>query len=232
MDSPGKIYLADQRGLDESSILRRYSTFNFEKFYSEHKEPFAEIFLLNDDSIACGKMTFFLSKQDSLQILMPITGGLDVVLNGKEYALETGQIQALNVSKGEVLEISNPYKDDVMNYLQIGISTDIFLLRHSEMLYNFSFDQDKNQLIEVISNNKLPFKLSAGIFAGQVEAIYKMQNSESKFYAFIIDGAFEVEGRLLQARDGLALWNTNEVELEALSNNAIVLVLELKPSIF
>lgn len=226
MESPGKIYLADQRGFVESSILQRYSTFNFEKYYSEHKKPFGNLFLLNDESIAGGKLTFFLSKEDSLQIFMPVTGGIDIVANGKEYALETGQVQVLNLGKGEVLEISNPYQNDTINYIQIGISTDMFLLRHSEMLFNFDFEKDKNQLIEIISNPKLPFKLSAGIFAGREEVVYKMKSPESCFYTFVIDGAFEIEGRLMHARDGLALWNTDRIEIEALSNNAIVLVLE------
>jgi len=36
-----------------------------------------------------------------------------------------------------------------------------------------------------------------------------------------------VEGRLLHARDGLTLWETEEAEMEALSNDAIVLLIEL-----
>lgn len=226
MKSPGKIYLADQRGFIESSVLQRYSTFNFEKYYSEHAEPFSDLFLLNDDSIAGGKLTFFLSKADSLQIFMPITGRVDIVCNGKEYALETSQVQVLNLGKGEVLEISNPYQNDTVNYIQIGIRTDIFLLRHSEMLFNFDFEKHKNQLIEIISNPKLPFKLSAGVFERREEVVYKMQSPESNFYAFIIDGAFEIGGRLLNRRDGLALWNAEKIELKALDNNAMVLVLE------
>jgi len=227
MDSPGKIYLADQRGLVKSSIFQRYSTFNFDKFYSEHKEPFGDLFLLNDDSIAPGKLTFFLSKEDSFQIFMPITGGIDIVANGKEYAFETGQIQVLNLGKGEVLEISNPYQNDNINYIQIGLSTDLFLLRNSEMLFNFEFEKTRNKLIEIVSSPKLPFKLSAGIFDGRKEVDYKMKSPETSFFAFIVDGVFEIEGRLLHARDGLALWNIDSVELEALSDNAIVLVLEL-----
>lgn len=226
MKSPGKIYLANQRGFIESSILQRYSTFNFEKYNNEDAEPFGDLFLLNDDSIAGGKLTFFLSKADSHQIFMPITGGVDIVFNGKEYNLETGQIQVLNLGKGEVLEISNPYQNDTINYIQIGIRTDMFLLRHSEMLFNFDFEKDKNQLIEIISNPKLPLKLSAGVFEGREEVIYKMQSPESSFYAFIIKGAFRIEGRLLDARDGLAIWDRENVEIEALDNNAIVLMLE------
>jgi len=226
MKSPGKIYLADQRGFMKSSILQRYCTFNFEKYYSEHAEPFGDLFLLNDDSIAGGKLTFFLSKADSLQIFMPITGGIGIVFNGKEYALETGQVQVLNLGKGEVLEISNPYHNDTINYIQIGIRTDVFLLRHSEMLFNFDFEKDKNKLIEIVSSPKLPFKLSAGIFSEKREAVYKMKSPESSFYAFIIKGAFKIEGKLLHAHDGLAIWDRENVEIGALDNNAMVLVLE------
>ncbi|MGM9477687.1 hypothetical protein ACS5PU_14740 [Pedobacter sp. GSP4] len=224
--TPGKIFLADQRGLAESSVLSRYSTFNFEKFYSEHKAPVGDLFLCNDESINGGKVTFFLSKEDSFQIFFPVTGGIDVVQGNKEFSVDTGKVQVLNTGKGEVLEISNPYPNDRINYIQLGIKTDFFLLRPSEMLYSFDFEKDQNQLIEIISNPKLPFKLSAGIFAGREEAIYRMQNHSNKFYCFVIDGAFEIEGRLMHARDGLALWDIEEVELEALSNNAIVVVLE------
>ena len=43
----------------------------------------------------------------------------------------------------------------------------------------------------------------------------------------VIEGAFEVHGRLLHARDGLALWDTSIAEIEALSNDAIILLVEL-----
>ncbi len=90
--SPGKIYLADQRGLTETSTLRRYSTFNFENYYNEHKERFDHLFICNDDSLLGGKLNFFLSKEDSFQIFMPITGGIDLVQGGKEFSVDAGQV--------------------------------------------------------------------------------------------------------------------------------------------
>ncbi|MFD2285698.1 hypothetical protein GJU39_08695 [Pedobacter petrophilus] len=227
--SPGKIYLADQRGLTETSIIRRYSTFNFDQYYSEHKEPFGDLFICNDEYVAAGKMAFFLSKEDSYQIFMPVTGGIDVVQGNKEFTIEAGQIQVLNLGKGEVLEISNPYPTDTVNYIQLGIKTDLFLLKASEMLFHFDFEKNQHQLIDIISHPKLPFRLTAGLFAGREEVIYQLKNSRHKFYTFVIDGAFEVEGRLLHARDGLALWELGQIELEALSNNAIIITLELLP---
>lgn len=35
-----------------------------------------------------------------------------------------------------------------------------------------------------------------------------------------ISGAFEINGRLMHARDGLALWDVNSIEIEALSAEA------------
>jgi len=226
---PGKIYLADQRGLTETASLRRQSTFNFEKFYSEHKAPSGNLFICNDEYLAPGKLSFFLSKADSYQIFIPITGGIDIVQGGKEFSIKTGQIQILNLGKGEVLDISNPYPEDTVNYLQLGILTDLFLLRPSEMLFEFDFEKNQNNLIDIIAHPKLPFRLTAGFFAGRAETIYQMKRSEHNFFAFIIDGAFEIEGRLMHARDGLALWDLENVALEALSNNAIILTLEQIP---
>lgn len=228
MESPGKIYLADQRGLTETSILRRCSTFNFEKYFDEHKQPFQSLFLCNDESIAGGKLTFFLCKENSTQIFIPITGGINIVAKTKQFSVETGQIQILQLEKGEVLEISNPYKEDTINYIQIGIKNDDYFFSKNTS-FDFDFEKNPNQLIEIINDGKMPFKLSMGIFAGRNEAVYTMINSANGFYTFIIDGAFEIEGRLMHSRDGLALWNTESVTLEALSNNAIVVALELLP---
>ena len=43
----------------------------------------------------------------------------------------------------------------------------------------------------------------------------------------MIQGAFEVQHRLLKSRDALALWNVVEVEIEALSNEAIIVLIEM-----
>ena len=50
--STEKIYLADQRGLTETSMIRRYSTFNFDQYYNKHKEPFGDLFICNDEFLA------------------------------------------------------------------------------------------------------------------------------------------------------------------------------------
>ena len=56
---------------------------------------------------------------------------------------------------------------------------------------------------------------------------YNLQNKKNAIYIFVIEGAFEGQDSLLHAKDGLAIWNTNEVDFEASSNNGILLLLEI-----
>jgi quercetin 2,3-dioxygenase len=46
-------------------------------------------------------------------------------------------------------------------------------------------------------------------------------------FVYILEGAFEVQYRLMEKGDGLALLNTRNMEIEALSNDAIILILDM-----
>jgi len=48
-------------------------------------------------------------------------------------------------------------------------------------------------------------------------------------YCFVLAGTFEIDGRLLHNRDGIALTATEKIEMEALSDHALLLTVELSP---
>ena len=66
-----------------------------------------------------------------------------------------------------------------------------------------------------------------GLDYGREESIYKVKNAGNCLYIFVIEGAFEVDNKLMEARDGLAIWNADEIEFEALSNDAMLLIFEV-----
>ena len=78
-----------------------------------------------------------------------------------------------------------------------------------------------------VGESSFPFSISIGKFDGRGETTYRVKNKDAGLFVFVLEGAFEVQGTLLHARDGLALWETDEVEMEALSNDAIILLVEL-----
>jgi hypothetical protein len=88
--------------------------------------------------------------------------------------------------------------------------------------YTIDLDQ-QNQLTAL---GDLTPDLHIGQYQGRSEGTYIPRDPTKGTFAFVIHGAFEIENRLLEARDAIALWNTPEVAFEALSNDAIVLFIE------
>jgi len=63
-------------------------------------------------------------------------------------------------------------------------------------------------------------------YDGRIDDVYKIKNTDCRIFAFVIDGAFAVQNRMMQAIDGLALWNVDEKEFEASSNEATIVFME------
>ena len=70
------------------------------------------------------------------------------------------------------------------------------------------------------------YAISIGKFSGRRESIYHRKYPNTGIFAYVLKGVFEVEGRLLHERDGLELYDSEFVEIEALSNDAVILVFE------
>jgi hypothetical protein len=62
---------------------------------------------------------------------------------------------------------------------------------------------------------------------GRQEDIYHLKNPDHGLFVIFIEGAFEVQNRLMEARDGLSLQNPGKLEFESLSNDAIILIIEV-----
>jgi len=220
----GKIFLADQRGVKQTHQLKRWSTFNFEDFNDVNKTAIDRLYLLNDDHLAGWQRTAFEIAKDSYVFVLPITGAVNYA-DDKDNETDIDVEEALIVfaENGTRVRLTNPFKNDVVNYLCICLKADEIAPNTPQF---FRFDLTKGNELLKVNANSLPFKFSIGRFDGRKEATVHLSFT-STFYAFVISGAFEVDGRLLHEKDGLALWDTNKIELEALSNNAIILTIEI-----
>ncbi|MGI4020642.1 MAG: hypothetical protein ACRYFA_03990 [Janthinobacterium lividum] len=233
--SPGQIYLADQRGLAETNSFRRYCTFNYAAYFAEHRKPFGKLEVFNDEILAAKQASDFNIKQAAYIVLIPVTG--EIIFEdaqGKVTTVDVGEIFVSHQLKNSSFKILNPYEADWINFLYLQVQANEEASNPVAKTFSFDFDATPNALIKVVSGEKettqtLPFNMYMGRFDGRSDTVFTMQNSSSKLFAFVIAGAFEFQGRLLHERDGLALWDLHEADLEALSNNAVVLMLEIKP---
>lgn len=232
--TPGQIYLADQRGVTATEKLTRCCTFNYGEYSNPHRKPFGPLLTLNDELYAPGTKVSYIATCALWSVIIPVTGQVDWKDDlGHTGSVDVGQVQVRYIPSGNIIELNNLYTDDQINFLYLEFKADpIGLSTLLPELYEFDFDGRQNQLIDILSGNQpdslkqLPFKLHIARFDGREEALYPVKGN-SLFFAFIIAGAFELHGRLMHPRDGLALWDLHEADMEALSNNAVILVIEM-----
>jgi hypothetical protein len=89
--SPGKIFLDEQRGFSENEILQRYCTFNFDGFQREGKEPFGNLYTLNDEVLSAGSVSKQLALHNNYLLLIPVTGAITYTDNSRWLELEPGE---------------------------------------------------------------------------------------------------------------------------------------------
>ncbi|GAB3873264.1 hypothetical protein GCM10028824_24680 [Hymenobacter segetis] len=230
--TPGKIFLADERGLAESDRFRRYSTFSFGPWAHPHKGPFGRLYGLNEETLAGGHALDFTVVEASHVVVIPITGAVALGSFGQsETTVSVEETTVLTLPAGSTLRVRNPYNTELVSLLYLWLLADAPVANSSEQRGSFNSEAIHNQLTRLLpaTANPLPFTVSLGRFAGRQEAIYQLENPANTVFVFALAGAFEVESRLMHEKDGLALWNVAEIELEALSNDALILVLEMAP---
>ncbi|OUJ70454.1 pirin family protein [Hymenobacter crusticola] len=234
--SPGKLFLAYQRGRLETAEFRRICTFQFGAYVHEHKQPFGRLLALNEETLV-GRHTVSLPVPVAAHVLvLPITGAVWAgVALGSPALVEVEELYLLRVEAGGTVQFTNPYETELISFLHIWLLAPVGTLAPPRK-FAFDLESQPNQLVVAtpLSSGspveqlapELSFRVQMGRFVGRAETSCALP-ANAHCFAFVLAGAFEVAGRLLHAGDGLALWNTPSVELEALSNNAVVVTLAL-----
>lgn len=222
---PAQIYKSDSRGVFTSKEHHCLATFNFEHYQDLSRKAFGSLQILNEVVLAPQqRMTRFINPNTNV-VILPLFGGIDYKDNiGNEEFLHVEQIRVLAADQDLSLEIFNPYKKENVSYLEIDFQMGEQYFKNYFQQYNVDFIKRNklNSLFEV--ERALGFM---GIYDGRKEGFYTLKNSSNGVFVFVVNGAFEVENRLLESKDGLSMQNVNTIEWEALSENAILLVIEV-----
>ncbi|AEV99001.1 hypothetical protein A4D02_10610 [Niastella koreensis] len=223
----GKIFLAEERGHHETDWFRSFNTFNFGQYQQEHKLPFGPFYVLNDETLAGGKSISMTVEADSVIVLIPVVGTIAYTDSaGHANCVSAGECLLYTTPKNTTIQISNPYHDELVNFLQLWFYKLGNERDNAPQVTLFNIINNTNQLVPIPVTHP-HYKFSIGKYNGREESVYKLSQLQNGLFAFVIQGAFEVQYRLLHPRDGLALWEASEIELEALSNDAIILVMEI-----
>lgn len=170
----------------------------------------------------------------------------------KEVLLEAKSSYHYIYNYGKELLLIPLFGDVVVNEKQIFTNSififknkeisKIFIENNSENTINFLIVElkgEQNKNVEEVSEimilrnglSKMIPNLSIqnyiGIFDGREEISLGDFNKSSKIFALVLHGAFEFQNRLLETRDALVIWDIEEIEMESLSENALILIFEI-----
>lgn len=223
--NPAQIFRSDLRTVSKSDAFLNLATFNFEGSDDVSRKPFGTLKVLNEVTIGPLSKRFTFIDANTEIMLLPLFGGIAYKDSlGDEDFIRIEQIKHLSAQQGTSFELSNPYELENVSYLEVRFCAKATNFKPSSSRSDFDFSE-RNKLIPLFG---FPDTLGfIGIYDGRKEDFYALKNNLNGVFVFVISGAFEVENRLLQEKDGLSFKKIETVEWEALSENAILLVFEI-----
>lgn len=225
IQTPARIYLQNQRMETVNEGLRISQTL-------KDKEPIGSLIAFNEVSLDAGQSIDIKTDVLTEIILLPFIGGLELISAGNDSIfLSVGETFRFFEFPESDFKIANPYPTETISYLQIHVrpdlSSDVANNLFDELPVNRFSVEEINTLLPAFTNLSRSVSAAIGQYNGREEGMYVLNNPKRTAFAYVINGAFEVQNRLLEKGDGLSLWELEEVEFEALSDGAVILLMEI-----
>lgn len=220
LQNPSQILKSELRGTIASDSYNCFSTFNYLSYQEESRNSFGSLSILNDETLAPKKSIDYTLEEDQTIVLIPLVGALDVIYLDTSEFVTTNQIRVFSAKKGTHFTISNPYEKELINFIQLRFRSTTII---SETI-SFTLE-NRNSIISITQNEY--FSIGACILDARSEGFHSLKNKNYGIFAFVLSGAFEFQNRLIENRDGLKIWNIDSIEFEALSENAILLIIDV-----
>ncbi len=231
-----QIYRSDLRGKSQDESHSRLSVFNFDYYFDESRKPFGTLTALNEETLGPNHKVFRHIEADTEIVIVPLYGAVlyrDSL--GNEDIVEMERIRVFSANAGTSYTLENPYGDDDVSYLQIWIASANDSGDASSAQQKLQ-SSGKNSIFPIFTGIdpdaqvlKIRQKASGhlGIFDKAQTGSYSLQNPENGLFGFVINGAFQFENQRIETRDGLSLVGIQSAEFEALSENSLLLIMEV-----
>ena len=230
------IIKASERGFADHGWLQSFHSFSFANYYDAEKINFGALRVLNDDTVAEG-MGFGTHPHENMEIIsIPLEGDLEHKDSiGNVTVIKNGDIQVMSAGTGVRHSEYNRNKDAAVKFLQIWIipnKKDV-QPRYDQITLNTA--DRKNKLQQIISpeNNEGGMWIhqdawfNLGKFDAGKSVEYNMHKTIHGLYAFILNGEFSLNDKILQRRDAIGITETETIHIEALTDEAEILLIEV-----
>ncbi len=196
--------------------------FHDNKFLDPFQQASNSLRLFRYESLTAGKCLQLEVTECMYIVLIPITGDLIYTDQKATQQISVGQVFLTSSLGKSAFELKNPFKDEAINFVYFQFKSNKLVEQATNLL---DFALINNSLIDITPLTIPPLRLHIGQFSGRREISYHT-GKDRAFFCFALAGAFEVQGRLIHPEDALALWDNEMIELEALSNDAVIVTLD------
>lgn len=226
---------SDSRGLADHGWLKSRHTFSFADYYNPQRMGFGVLRVINDDSVAPG-MGFGRHPHRDMEIIsIPLEGELKHQdSEGNSAIIKKGEVQIMSAGTGIIHSEFNASSSEAVKFLQIWVLPEKISIKPRYGQKDFSQADKTNKLITVVSpdgrDGSLVINQNAFFSLTEIETgkgvTYEKKSEGNGVYIFVLSGIVEVNGNILNARDGLGIEEFSSLNLMA-RNHAEVLLMEV-----
>jgi quercetin 2,3-dioxygenase len=227
------LHKAETRGHANHGWLNSHHTFSFANYYNPERMHFGVLRVLNDDQVEAG-MGFGTHPHDNMEIIsIPLEGDLEHKDSmGTVAVIKNGDVQVMSAGTGITHSEYNKNKDKLVKFLQIWVFPNKKNVTPRYDQITLKEEDRHNKLQQIVSpnsneagawiNQNAWFHL--GKFDAGVKADYSIKAKGNGVYAFILSGDVTINGQKLNKRDGLGIWDTDKLSIQADTNAEFLLM--------
>lgn len=228
------LHKANTRGHADHGWLNSYHTFSFANYHNPERIHFGALRVLNDDTVAAGK-GFGKHPHDNMEIIsIPLEGDLEHADSmGNKTVIRKGDIQAMSAGAGVAHSEYNANTDKPVKFLQIWVFPDRKNIQPQYSQITLNAGDRKNKLQQIVSprsngNDGVTVQQNAWFSLGDIDQgkqlSYNIKRKENGVYVFVLKGEVTIEDHKLNTRDGLGVWETDSITVEAGTDAEILLM--------
>ena len=223
---------AADRGKKNIGWLKSNFFFSFSDYYHPLKSAFGTLVAFNDDFMEKGK-GFGIHPHINMEIISVLIQGKMNHIDSMGYrtTVEPGGVQIMSAGSGLKHEEYNIGEDEV-NFLQLWILPKIQNIIPRYQQRHFPKEGRKNKLTTIISGEEgtehcwinQNAKLSLGYYDQDQKVQYTFNPVNKCIFVFLIEGLIEVNGTALNIKDGLGIWDTDQISVHCLEKAEFLIV--------
>lgn len=226
------IHRAETRSTKDIGWLVSKFSFSFSSYADPTRKGFGLLKVFNDDIVKPGG-GFGLHAHSNMEIISVLLQGK---MNHKDSlgytdVVEKDWVQIMSAGTGLRHEEYNVGEEDVQ-FLQIWIEPKIENITPRYQRRYFAKENRKNKLQTIVSNAEgqqhcwinQNATLSLGWLEQENELFYTLHPLNKCVYIFCLEGSIEIDGSIVNRRDGIGIWQTGEINIKAKQESEFIVI--------